>query len=248
MTEQGDSAPPPRRGWADKRAAISRGARVVFARDGYAGASIDAIAVEAGVSTRTIYNHFGDKERLFTSVILESSAQVRDALVAQTTRLLDTVTDLEADLIALAHAWVATMEEFAEHFALARLITTDAAHLPPDLRQAWQNAGPRAARAELARHFGLLTRQGLLSGEDPDRAATHFHLLTFTEITERSGQGAEPLAEAETNEIIEAGVRTFLHGYLPGPHDCAGDGPVTPGRYRPESGINRGKPPAGLGR
>jgi AcrR family transcriptional regulator len=217
MTDHGDSAPRPRRGWLDKRAAISRGARMVFARDGYTRASIDAIAVEAGVSTRTIYNHFGDKEQLFTAVILDSSAQVRDALIAETRRHLDTVTDLEADLIALAHAWVATMERFAEHFALARQITTEAGHLPQDLRQAWQNTGPRAAHAELARHLGLLAQRGLLSSADPDRAATHFHLLTFAEITERSHQGTEPLEETETNEIIRAGVRAFLHGYLPSP-------------------------------
>jgi AcrR family transcriptional regulator len=217
MTDHGDSAPQPRRGWVDKRDAISRGARLVFARDGYTRASIDVIAVEAGVSTRTIYNHFGDKERLFTSVILESSAQVRDALIAQTRCHLGTVTDLEADLIALAHAWVTTMEQFAEHVALARQITAEAGHLPPDLRQAWQNTGPRAAHAELARHIELLIQQGLLSGEDPDRAATHFHLLTFSEITERSRQGTEPLEGTETNEIIRAGVRTFLHGYLSDP-------------------------------
>jgi len=33
-------------------------------RDGYTRASIDAISAEAGVSTRTIYNHFTDKAML----------------------------------------------------------------------------------------------------------------------------------------------------------------------------------------
>jgi hypothetical protein len=109
------------------------------------------------------------------------------------------------------------MEQFPEHFALARQITTEAGHLRPDLRHAWQNTGPRAAHAELARHLGLLCQRGLLNSADPDRAATHFHLLTFAEITERSYQGTEPLEKTETNEIVRAGVRTFLHGYLPGP-------------------------------
>ncbi|TQS45909.1 TetR/AcrR family transcriptional regulator [Cryptosporangium phraense] len=204
-----------RRGWADKRDAIGRGARVVFARDGYARASIDAIAQEAGVSTRTVYNHFGDKETLFTSVLTDSSAQVRDALVARTRQHLDFPTDLEASLVAVAHAWVATMDEFAEHFALIRLITSEANHFPPHAREAWQNTGPQAARAELARHFDSLIRQGLLAGDDPQRAATQFHLLAFAEIMERSHQGAATLDSAEVDSIITAGIRTFLYGHLP---------------------------------
>jgi AcrR family transcriptional regulator len=203
-----------RRGWADKREAIGRGARVVFARDGYARASIDAIALEASVSTRTIYNHFGDKETLFTSVVTDSSARVRDVLIERTRQHLDFPEDLEASLVAVAHAWVATMEEFAEHFALIRLITSEANHFPLQARAAWQNTGPEAARGELARHFGLLARQGLLAAEDPHRAATHFHLLAFAEIMERSQQGAATLDRAEVDTIITAGIRTFLHGHL----------------------------------
>jgi AcrR family transcriptional regulator len=215
MTGTDDAVGRPRRGWADKREAIARGARVVFARDGYARASIDAIALEAGVSTRTIYNHFGDKENLFTSVVVESSAQVRDALVGQTRYHLDTLADLESGLIAVAHAWVATMEQFAEHFALIRQLTTEADHFPPRVRQAWQDTGPRAARAEVARHLSLLIQQGLLTGEDPDRAAVHFHQLAFAEIIERRQQGTIALDSNEVGEIIAGGVRTFLHGYLP---------------------------------
>ncbi|HWN32249.1 MAG TPA: helix-turn-helix domain-containing protein, partial [Pseudonocardia sp.] len=43
---------------APKRDAIMTAARVVFGRESYLRTSIDAIPGEAGVSTRTIYNHF----------------------------------------------------------------------------------------------------------------------------------------------------------------------------------------------
>jgi TetR/AcrR family transcriptional regulator, mexJK operon transcriptional repressor len=33
----------------------------LFLRDGFARTSVDAIVEEAGVSKRTIYNHFGDR-------------------------------------------------------------------------------------------------------------------------------------------------------------------------------------------
>ncbi|MEV5986378.1 helix-turn-helix domain-containing protein [Streptomyces sp. NPDC052051] len=53
------------RGMPEKRRSIAQAARAVFGREGYSRASVDANAVEAGVSKRTIYNHFTDKEQLF---------------------------------------------------------------------------------------------------------------------------------------------------------------------------------------
>ena len=51
-------------------------AQRVFASDGFGGASIDKIAAEAGVSKQTVYNHFGDKRRLFLAMIDEARARV----------------------------------------------------------------------------------------------------------------------------------------------------------------------------
>lgn len=41
----------------------------LFARQGYAETSLAEIARQAGVATRTLYHHFGDKEELFREVI-----------------------------------------------------------------------------------------------------------------------------------------------------------------------------------
>ncbi len=52
-----------------KREGIILAAKKAFFDHGYAGASIEAIAGEAGVSKVTIYNHFGDKRALFTAAV-----------------------------------------------------------------------------------------------------------------------------------------------------------------------------------
>jgi AcrR family transcriptional regulator len=101
-----------RRGLPDKHRAILRGALTVFARDGYTRASMDAIAAEAGVSTRTIYNHFGDKADLFHAVIQDSVTQVADAQIAVVDRHLTKIIDLEADLTEFARAWAAPMLQY----------------------------------------------------------------------------------------------------------------------------------------
>ncbi|MGF1589937.1 MAG: TetR/AcrR family transcriptional regulator, partial [Pleurocapsa sp.] len=52
-----------------KREQILQGAMQVFLQQGYAGASMDRVAEVAKVSKNTIYNHFQDKEGLFTALI-----------------------------------------------------------------------------------------------------------------------------------------------------------------------------------
>ena len=54
-----------------KRGAIMGAAERVFISAGYEQASMDTISEEAGVSKRTVYNHFGSKEKLFEAMILE---------------------------------------------------------------------------------------------------------------------------------------------------------------------------------
>ena len=52
-----------------KKQQILDGARQVFLLNGYAGASMDEIAIQAGVSKGTLYNHFDSKDDLFRSLI-----------------------------------------------------------------------------------------------------------------------------------------------------------------------------------
>lgn len=213
VTSRQETPDRPRRGLAEKRQAITRAARTVFGRDGYTRASIDAIATEAGVSTRTIYNHFAGKEVLFQTVVQESSAQVGDVQLDIIERRLGKVTDLEADLVAFALAWMTPLTEFADHFGLVRQINAEARHLPKASLDAWQETGPRRVFAALGRRFAELAEEGWLEAPDPGRAASHFVLLTATEVTQRSYWGAYPLARPETEEIVVAGVRAFLRAY-----------------------------------
>lgn len=52
-----------------KREAILKGAEDVFLSMGYKDASMDAIASEAGISKKTVYNHFQSKENLFEAIV-----------------------------------------------------------------------------------------------------------------------------------------------------------------------------------
>lgn len=203
----------PRRGRPAKRQAIHTGALTVFARDGYSRASIDAIAAEAGVSTRTIYNHFRDKSDLFFTVVRDSTTEVADAQVAILDEHLSQLDDLEPDLIALGTALATPMTRYTAHFALVRQIDAYAEHIPRAALDAWRDAGPSRVVGALAGQLRRLADRGLLRVDDSDRAATHFMLLVQGAIPFHHGINATP--EAELTEIVAAGVRTFLHGHLP---------------------------------
>jgi AcrR family transcriptional regulator len=52
-----------------KAEAILEGAMQEFLEHGYAATTMDRVAAAAGVSKATVYNHFQDKERLFSALI-----------------------------------------------------------------------------------------------------------------------------------------------------------------------------------
>ncbi|WP_119728297.1 TetR/AcrR family transcriptional regulator [Thermomonospora amylolytica] len=198
---------------ADKRRAILEGALTVFARDGYTRASIDAISAEAGVSTRTIYNHFTDKARLFETVIQESAARIAAQHIAVIERHLDKIVDLEADLVEFGRAWASsTTAEEAAHFALVQQVNAEAGHIPPSALEAWQRTGPLRVRAELAERLRRMADRGLLRVTDPDRSALHLMLLIGID---NPSLRFVPLTEREIEEMVTAGVRTFLYGHAP---------------------------------
>jgi TetR/AcrR family transcriptional regulator, regulator of autoinduction and epiphytic fitness len=67
----------PKQKVADKAEAILAGAMQEFMTCGYAAASMDRIAVAAGVSKPTLYSYFQGKEGLFTALIQQMSQSDR---------------------------------------------------------------------------------------------------------------------------------------------------------------------------
>lgn len=196
-----------------KRRAVLDGALVVFARDGYTRASVDVIAETAKVSTRTIYNHFGDKAGLFAAVVEDSAKAVAAAHIEQIDEHLGGVVtgaQLEEALVACGLALHTVVPSRAPHWGLVRHIHADAAHIPEAVIDSWRRNGPARTKRQLALHFGELARRGLLRLDDPELAATHYSALTETAWS----SVLEPHPSAErTRHLLAAAVQAFLRGY-----------------------------------
>ncbi len=101
-----------------KREAILNGAIDVFIRMGYEPASMDKIAETAGVSKRTVYNHFGSKENLFQAIVNDFLAQ-RQSLKTIT---YDPARKLEEQLMAFANAEIFLIDS-PRRLGLSRFLT-----------------------------------------------------------------------------------------------------------------------------
>jgi len=107
---------------ARKRQAILHAARDLFLRKGYAGTSMDGVALMAEASKVTIYKHFSDKQTLFIAVVTDAIDEAKagsQSLVDQ----LGNSTDLELDLrdfarqhVALVTQLVGAQLPFLAHF------------------------------------------------------------------------------------------------------------------------------------
>ena len=66
----------------DRAAAVRRALRTLVARHGFHGASMSAVAAEAGVATGTTYTHYESKDSLVLAAFLETKAALGLAATA----------------------------------------------------------------------------------------------------------------------------------------------------------------------
>jgi len=193
-----------------KHQAIARAALTLFASDGYERTSVDAIAAEAGVSKRTVYSHYGDKETLFLSVVRDTY-EVMLARIGEIVGRVAWERDLRSALIWCMTEVTRSVIRSPERSTLVRLLMAEAPHFPDliELLHARQITPLVAAPLE------NLAAAGRLAGQDGRQAAEHLMALTFGQVSNRSLMGTVPLSDDEVGRIVQSGVQAFLRAYSP---------------------------------
>jgi TetR/AcrR family transcriptional regulator, mexJK operon transcriptional repressor len=197
-----------------KRQAIVAAAVQLFARDGFDRTSVDAIADTAGVSKRTIYNHYGDKETLFLAVVTE----MYDLLIGTVVELMDKyLTDVPADaveqnLVSFACDAAMLAARSPERAAMIRLMMMEAPYFP-ELRRTQMR--PQTITGAIAQRLTVLTARGLLDVPEPGEAANHLFSLTMGQMNNRSLFGAISLPDEDIIRMATSGARAFYRAYRP---------------------------------
>lgn len=183
----------------------------VFCREGFAGANIDLIAAEAGVSRQTIYNHHRDKEKLFMAVVRDLTERCNAGIFATFASFPDQPRDLEADLIGFAVRMNQNCICNRDGRFLRKLIQTEGERYP-ELFAEWRDQGPGRTWPALAARFARLAHAGHLAVDDPDVAARQFLALANAELQTTFMLGGIP-SEDEVLQSATHGVRTFLRAF-----------------------------------
>jgi TetR/AcrR family transcriptional repressor of mexJK operon len=197
------------------RAAVLEAARALFLRDGYAGATMEGIAAAAGLTKRTLYNNYGDKETLFRLIIADvityAEAFVRGLHEEFAVGL--TRANVHAELEALA-VRMATAIVRPEIIALRRLLIGEARDFPT-LGAEYFNRAPEAVINALADGFAALARRRVLAVSEPRMAAAQFAYLIVGEPLDRALMTGVVAPEGEITAGAREGAATFLARYGP---------------------------------
>lgn len=192
-----------------KRQAIVDAAIAEFRASGFESTSMDKIAATAGVSKRTVYNHFPSKDELF--------AQILDQLWCRTSALKETpyLPDVPLRQQLLEILWK-KMELLQDGYFLdlARVAIAEAIHSP----ERGHEMVARLSSKEEAATLWLRAAQadGKLRDADPVLAS---HMLQgqlkafafWPQVT----MNQPPLDKATQQQVIETTVDMFLAYYAP---------------------------------
>jgi AcrR family transcriptional regulator len=183
----------------------------VFLRQGYASASIDEVAHEAGVSTRTIYGRFKNKADLLAAVITRLVERDMAALFA--TAELDRM-ELNEALIAIGEAVTGRACD-PDAIALFRLAATEAQRFPMLAAKVRGNTKARIDCA-VASYFRAQMSRGKLVLRDADRAAALFLQMVCAELHEcLLFRSAEDISKLDMKTHLNQVVELFLNGAVP---------------------------------
>lgn len=177
----------------------------LFLDNGFDATTIDTICADVGMSRRTIYTRYGDKETLFKAALQRAIDQW--IIPAERLRELE-CEDLEATLVAIARLWVSNIKK-KSGMRLVRIANTEVFRSPEVARYLWD----RTAEPTIGYLTDLLKRRlrpGASSVPDARDAAASFLIL----VVEGSVQLAlwNPMSPDDQDRQILYRTRLFLKG------------------------------------
>ena len=182
-------------------------------RQGYAGTTMEQIAALAGLTKRTVYNNYGDKDALFTQIVADvlayAEAFARGLHEEFTAHV--TAANLAATLDDLGQRLALGIVR-AEVITLRRLLIGEARSFPSLAAEYFERAPGQVIDA-LASGFEHLGRRRLLRIADWRRAAAQFAYLVAGEPLDRAMLVGTIPPKEHVIVCAREGVQTFLARY-----------------------------------
>ncbi|NVO22114.1 TetR/AcrR family transcriptional regulator [Donghicola mangrovi] len=187
---------------------VLEGARQIFMRDGFEGASVDDIATAANVSKATLYSYFPDKRLLFMEVArCECATQADKASVE-----ISVEAGARAVLTYVGEKiWGFTSSEMG--LKMFRICVAESGRFP-ELGQAFYESGPEVMVARLSEYFEEAESRGELSIPDKRLAVFQFSDMCKSDLWLQMVLGVRTeVAPDERRRLIDSAVDVFLARY-----------------------------------
>lgn len=197
---------------ARRRRAILDAATELFLQRSYLGTSMDDVAAHAAASKQTLYKYFASKEALFLAIVSSMTNDASDRVQREIADPLD-LDQVFDHLVAYAERQLAVVLT-PRLMQLRRLVIGEAERFP-ELGKMLHAAGPGRAIAGLTTIFARWGKQGLLTIDDPQVAASDFNWLVMGDPINRAmllGDAAIGDAAALERHARNS-VRVFLAAY-----------------------------------
>lgn len=189
-----------------KRAAILDAAEILFVEEGYDAVSVEEIAAHAQVSKRTVYDHFGDKEEIFSRVLERVSDALTDAVRAAIDEELAGRSGLRDELVNFGNR-IAGQTLKSSRYATFRMLDSRRGSRP-GLPESKRDLAERM----LSERFADFAETGRINATDPAVAARHFTALTIGLALEDLVRGRTD-GSSELQKVVSDGVDVFLRAY-----------------------------------
>lgn len=183
-------------------------AEAVFLSQGYAGASMDAIAKEAEITRRTLYLRYANKAEVLTAVV----NRLLDAAMAPHQKGVRPRTvgrDPELLLLQIARE-LASLSEAPHTAGINRLVFAEAAQTP-DLARLFLDLHARAAD-DVRTNLEELREEGSLPRLPNSKLAAVIFIEMAASMPRLRALLGAPLSRKETNDLTAAAVQIFIHG------------------------------------
>jgi TetR/AcrR family transcriptional regulator, mexJK operon transcriptional repressor len=188
-----------------RRDIVLAGKKVFFAH-GYPLASVDQIAAAAGTTKRTVYDHFGSKETLFTEVIAFAAGQFVTLLPAATD-LPDAPEDGMRTFLARLRALVVSPDVVR----FQRLVIAEAERHPA-LGQAMHATAIADVERALTDYLDACVAAGRLPPQGTARAARTLIVLAIESLRLRALMGMESAADALDEAALDEAITRVIAG------------------------------------
>ncbi len=190
-----------------KRQAVIDAAIDEFRANGFGATSMDRVAATAGVSKRTVYNHFPSKEALFAEILI----QLWDSSLAQVDLTYRPDQPLRDQLLELLWQKMRMLCDPA-FVDLARVAIAETIHSPERAQDMVARLGDR--EEGVTRWLRAAAADGRLTLSDPVFASHQLKgLIKSFAFWPQVTLGQAALPDAQQKQVVESAADMFLARY-----------------------------------